>query len=136
MLDGKHWCYHYMFFKYNLYFLDQLKNDSCIFINIWFAIRRLNKYILYAKGLSKGMQDTQSVKWNEMYKWKDDRNTQDTNLSSYVPKDNVDHTISGQGTGISTLGHSATTPRAKLCCADYIKCSKIKSDRCHSIVSW
>ncbi len=36
------------------------------------------------------------------------------NLSSYVPKANVDHTISGQGTGISTLDHSATTPRAKL----------------------
>ncbi len=43
-----------------------------IFINIWFAIRRLNKYILYAKGLSKGTQATQSVKWNEMDKWKDD----------------------------------------------------------------
>ncbi len=24
----------------------------------------------------------------------------------------MDHTISGQGTGISTLDHSATTPRA------------------------
>ncbi len=43
-----------------------------IIINIWFAIRRLNKYILYAKGLSKGMQASQSVNWNEMYKWKDD----------------------------------------------------------------
>ncbi len=32
----------------------------------------MNKYILYAEGLSKGMQATQSVKWNEMYKWKDD----------------------------------------------------------------
>ncbi len=39
-----------------------------IFINIWFAIWRLNKYILYAKGLSKGMQATQSAKWNEIYK--------------------------------------------------------------------
>ncbi len=37
-------------------------------------------------------------------------NTQDTNLSSYVPKANVDHTISGQGTADSTLDHSATTP--------------------------
>ncbi len=36
------------------------------------------------------------------------------NLSSYVPKVDVDHTISGQGTGISNLDHSATTPRAKL----------------------
>ncbi len=34
------------------------------------------------------------------------------NLSSYVPKANVDYTISGHGTGISTLDHSATTPRA------------------------
>ncbi len=44
------------------------------FINIWFAIRKLNKYILYAKqtaGLSKDKQASQSVKWNEMYKWKD-----------------------------------------------------------------
>ncbi len=40
--------------------------------NIWFAIQRLNKYILYAKGLSNDKQATQSVKWNEMYKWKDD----------------------------------------------------------------
>ncbi len=34
------------------------------------------------------------------------------NLSSYEPKTNMNHTISGQGTGISTLDHSATTPRA------------------------
>ncbi len=32
----------------------------------------MNKYILYAEGLSKGMQATQIVKWNEMYKSKDD----------------------------------------------------------------
>ncbi len=43
-----------------------------IFINIWFSIWRLNKYILYAEGLTKGTQATQSVKWNEMYKWKGD----------------------------------------------------------------
>ncbi len=42
------------------------------FINIWFAIVRLNKYILYAERFSKGKQATQSVKWNEMYIWKDD----------------------------------------------------------------
>ncbi len=42
------------------------------FNNILFAIRKLNKYILYAKGLSKGTQATHSVKWNEIYKWKDD----------------------------------------------------------------
>ncbi len=46
---------------------------------------------------------------NEKMTW----NTQDTNRSSYVPKANVDHTISGQGTGITTLDYSATTPRAK-----------------------
>ncbi len=40
------------------------------------------------------------------------RNTQDTNLSSYVPKANVDQIVSGQGTGISSLDHLATTPRA------------------------
>ncbi len=34
------------------------------------------------------------------------------NLSSYVPKANVDHTIFGQGTAIITLDYSATTPRA------------------------
>ncbi len=37
-------------------------------------------------------------------------NTVDTNLSNYVPKANVNHTISSQGTGI--LDHSDTTPRA------------------------
>ncbi len=45
-----------------------------------------------------------------MYKWKDD--TQDTNLSWYVPKANVDHTFSGQGTAVSNLDHSVTTPKA------------------------
>ncbi len=41
---------------------------------------------------------------NEM-KWTNEKMTwinQDMNLSNYVPKANVDHTISGQGTGIST----------------------------------
>ncbi len=34
------------------------------------------------------------------------------NLSWYVPKANMDHTmISGQETAISTLDHLATTPR-------------------------
>ncbi len=40
---------------------------------------------------------------NEKMTW----NTQDINLSSYVPKANVDHTISGQG----TLDHLATITR-------------------------
>ncbi len=40
------------------------------------------------------MQATQSVSWN-------------------VSTANVDHTISGQGTFIHILDHSATTPRAK-----------------------
>ncbi len=53
-------------------YIPVLKVKKNVFINIWFAIRRLYKYILYAKGLSKGMQVTQSVKWNEMYKLKDD----------------------------------------------------------------
>ncbi len=47
---------------------------------------------------------------NEKMTW----NTQDTNLSWYVPKANVDHTIRGQGTAITTLDHSATTPRASI----------------------
>ncbi len=38
------------------------------------------------------------------------RNGQDTNLSSYVAKANVNHNMSGQGTDTSTLDHSATTP--------------------------
>ncbi len=44
---------------------------------------------------------------NEKMKW----NTEDTNLSIYVSNADVDRTInSGQGTGINTLNHSATTP--------------------------
>ncbi len=43
---------------------------------------------------------------NEKMIW----NTQDMNLSWYVPKANVDHTISEQGTAISTLDHSTTIP--------------------------
>ncbi len=43
---------------------------------------------------------------NEKMTW----NTQDTNLSWYVPKANLDHTISAQGTADSTLDHSASTP--------------------------
>ncbi len=70
-----------------------------IFINIWFAIRRLNKYILYAEELlCKGMQATQSVKWNEMYKWKDDMK-----YLGYEPELVWGHTISDQGTAIRTL---------------------------------
>ncbi len=64
-------------------------------------ILRLNKYILYAEGLSKGTQATKvsnEMKYtNEKMTW----NTQDTNLM-HVPKANVDHTIIGQGTVIST----------------------------------
>ncbi len=71
----------------------QTRYDS-MSINIWFTIRTLNNYLLHAEGLSKGKQ-----------------NTQNTNLSCYVPKSNMDHTISGQGTAINTLDHSATTPR-------------------------
>ncbi len=41
-------------------------------------------------------------------------NTQDMNLSWYVTKANVDHTISGQGTAISILDHSATIPKVSI----------------------
>ncbi len=44
---------------------------------------------------------------NEKVIW----NTQDTKLI-YVPKANVDQTINGQETAVSTLDHSATTPMA------------------------
>ncbi len=53
---------------------------------------------------------------NEKMTW----NTQNTNLSSYVPKANVGHTISGKGTSISTLDHSVTTPRAVHVCMKLI----------------
>ncbi len=52
---------------------------------------------------------------NEKMTW----NTQDTNLSWYVPKVNVDQTISGQGTAVSTLDRLATTPRTKNCKWDH-----------------
>ncbi len=48
-------------------------------------------------------------------------NTQDINLSWYVPKANVDHTISGQGTAFSTLDHLATTPRAMIHWSSFLK---------------
>ncbi len=48
---------------------------------------------------------------NEKMTW----NTHDMNLSWYMSKANVDHTISGKGTAISTLDHMATTPRANTC---------------------
>ncbi len=85
------------------------------FINIWFAIERLNKYILYARWLSKGMQATQSVKWNEMYKWKDDMKYPGCNLSWYMPKAYVHHTIGSQGIGyFSTIDQLATSSRAHI----------------------
>ncbi len=39
-------------------------------------------------------------------------NAQDTNLSRYLLKTNVDHNLSGKGTATSSLDHSALTPRA------------------------
>ncbi len=60
--------------------------------------------------LSKGMQATQSINEMKCTNEKMTCNTQDTNLSWYVPKANVDHTIRGHGT--STLDHLATTPMA------------------------
>ncbi len=91
-----------------------------------FAIRKVNKYILYAEGLSKGMQATQSVKWNEMYKWKDD-----TKYPGYEPE-----LICAQGwcrshhkwprncyQHLRQLGHH-TTPRAGRVCSKGI-CGKV-----------
>ncbi len=48
-----------------------------------------------------------------MHKWKDDMKHPGYESELYVPKTNVDHTISGQGTVISTLDHLVTTPRTK-----------------------
>ncbi len=74
-------------------------------------LRRLNKYILYADGLSKGMQASQRVNEMKCTNEKMTCNIQDTNLSCYVPKANVDHTVRGEGT--STVDQLANTPRAK-----------------------
>ncbi len=67
--------------------------------------------ILYGKGFLKVCMPpkmSNEIKCtNERMTW----NTQDTNLSWYMPKANVDHTISGQGTAISNLDHSTTTLR-------------------------
>ncbi len=76
------------------------------------GILRLNKDILYTKRLSKGTLATQSVNEMKCTNEKRTRNTQDTNLSWYVPNANVDHTVRGQGT--NTLDHSTTTPRSCL----------------------
>ncbi len=67
---------------YDVYIQMLIKWEKTIFINIWFAIRWLNKYILFDKGLFKGMQATQSVKWNKMYKWEDDMK-----YTGYEPKE-------------------------------------------------
>ncbi len=56
-----------------------------IFINIWFAIRRLNKYMLYGKGFLKAhTQATQSEMkcTNEKMTW----NTQDTTSLDMCPR--------------------------------------------------
>ncbi len=91
------------------------------------AIQRLNTYILYAEGLSKGTQATQSVKWNEIYKWKDYmkypgyepelrsrivlqadgqmRTGKWTTWGRELPKANMDYIIRGHRPSISTLDH-------------------------------
>ncbi len=88
------------------------KKEKRLFINMRLAIRRLNKYILYGKGFLKVRRPLKVPNEMKCTKEKMTWNTQDTNLSWYVPKTNVDHTISGLGTAISILDHSATSPRA------------------------
>ncbi len=73
----------------------------------WVNTYYMLKAFLKARRPPKVSNETKCIK--EKVTW----NTQDTNLSWYVPKVNVDHTINGQGTAISTLIHSATTPRAR-----------------------
>ncbi len=58
------------------------------------------KGVLKARSPPKVSNEMKCI--NEKLAW----NTHDTNLSSYVSKAKVDHTISRQGTGISTLDHS------------------------------
>ncbi len=79
---------------------------NIVFINIWFAIRRLNKYILYRKGFLKACRppNLSNVQMKGWSTW----NTHVTNLNWYMPKANVDDTISGQETTVSTLDHSHT----------------------------
>ncbi len=89
----------YVFIKMSLLIYDLQSED---WINTYYMIKDFLKTCRPPK-VSNEMKCT-----NEKMTW----NTQDTNLSSYVPTANVDHTISGQETGISTLDHSATTPRA------------------------
>ncbi len=75
------------------------------------------------------MQTTKSVKWNEMYKWKDDMKHPgyETELIN-VPKANVDHTIYGQG--IADIGHLATTPKTLKWLSYILIC------RCTSLSQW
>ncbi len=72
----------------------------------WINTYYILKGFLKARRPHKVSNETKCT--NEKMTW----NTQDTNLSSYVPKTNVDHTISGQETGINILDHSAITQRA------------------------
>ncbi len=51
------------------------------------------------------MHVTQSVKWIEMYKWKDDMKHPGYEPELICAKANVDHTISGQETAVRTLDH-------------------------------
>ncbi len=68
-----------------------------------------NSTVIIKVKLKKINSKDEEMKYtNEKMTW----NSHDTNLSWYVPKANVDHTISGQGTAISTLDNSITTPRA------------------------
>ncbi len=74
----------------------------------WINIYYMLKGFLKARRPPKVSNEMNCI--NEKMTW----NTQDTNLSWYVPKANVDHTISSQGTAINTLDHSATTQRVTL----------------------
>ncbi len=67
-------------------------------------IYAFNKYILYGKCFLKATKVSNEMKCrNKRMTW----NTQYTNLSWYMPKVNVDHTINGHGTAISTLAHTS-----------------------------
>ncbi len=76
--------------------------------DVWINTYYMLKDFLKARSPPKASNEMKCT--NEKMTW----NTQHTNRSRYVPTTNVHHTISGQGTVIITLDHSATTPRANM----------------------
>ncbi len=98
---GKHIIAQYLQGENHIIFISLLIYDlqSEDWINTYYML----KFFLKARRPPKMSNEMKCT--NEKMTW----NTQNTTLSSYVSKVIVGHTICGQGTGISTLDHSATT---------------------------